>query len=61
MKALAVFIGVAILLVAIPTIDTAREAIGGATSTPIATIFAVFLVLAVAGIVVAIVRGLLDS
>jgi len=61
MKALAVFIGIAILLVAIPAIDVARESIAAVVDAPIATIFSVFLVLTVAGVITAIVRGLLDS
>ena len=61
MAVLGVIIGVAILLVAIPHIDSARETIAGATSTPIAAIFGVFLFLTVAGIVTGVVASLLRS
>ena len=61
MAVLGVIIGIAILLVAIPHIDIARETIAGATSTPIVNIFGVFLVLTVAGIVTGVVTSILRS
>ena len=61
MTVLGVIIGVAILLVAIPHVDVARETIAGASSTPIAAIFGVFLVLTVAGIITSVVTGILRS
>jgi len=58
---LGVIIGVAILLVAIPHIDIARETIAGASSTSIAAIFGVFLVLSVVGVVFGIVHAIQRS